>query len=308
MTKAPESADIEASWSSVKTRAARLLPILQREAQELRTLVEGGGWYSMDRAEVDRRLESEALKTGLALVKVARVLSAQSVSASMAASQTEAVDLIWALVEPAAHLEVGWAAIQAGLAFTELPLVDNLLRERGACNPNAALREALFEVMRKTVGRPIHQGWMTPGPEAPDRVQDRVWQELLREAKKLGVDFGTSDRLGVMDRELSPKKKRVAHRLERGGNWDREETVELREDAHDYQGALNGRDSDQLVERLELLEAFKAEKASPEDLELLMAVEHGRTPSEALESIGQPGNWSRWQSLQRRVERFASRG
>lgn len=310
MTETVYSADLETSWTSIKMRAVRLLPILQREAQELRALVEGGGWYHLDQAEVEHRLESEMLESGLVLMMEARALSAQPVSASQAAHRAEAVDLISALVEPAAHLEVGWAAIQAGLVFmSDLPgIVDNLLREYGVHTPNADRRAALFEVMRETVGRKIHEAWTTPEAEAPDRVRDRVRQELLRDAKKLVVEFGTSNQLGVRDRELPPEKKRAAHRLERGGNWDLDETVELREDEHDYQGALNGRDSDQLVEHLEFLEAFKVEEASPEELELLMAVEQYGTPSEALEAIGQPGNWSRLQSLQRRVKRFASRG
>ena len=70
---------------------------------------------------------------------------------------------------------------------------------------------------------------------------------------------------------------------------------------------IDGKIRKVLIEQLESLVAFQNDQASPSELELLEAIAQSDSLAEALRAVGDGGNRSRLQSLQRRIRRFAPR-
>jgi len=56
-------------------------------------------------------------------------------------------------------------------------------------------------------------------------------------------------------------------------------------------------------QEIAILRAFSLVDATERERELLDAFLESGNPSDALRAVGDPANWSRWQSLQRRVKR-----
>jgi hypothetical protein len=155
---------------------------------------------------------------------------------------------------------------------------------------------------------------------APGERKPAFAVQFRRDMKRLlllyGSDRGEEKGLGYADQDRALIDLRAASRLERGRSWKRGEATPLyspRESEDDdsrdrleFEIAMSAAEIDSdtsLVDMAEALSEFEREKATEGERALLDALRHTGAVLDALAAVGDPSNWSRWQSLQRRVRR-----
>ena len=137
--------------------------------------------------------------------------------------------------------------------------------------------------------------------------------------------------MGAEDRDRLEIDRRAAKRISRQTKWNRRKRVEgvtpgaepeavddladlaehIEPDALSESTALSASAGHPVLDlpnendaRMATLDAFIASEASEPELELIESLrEHDGEPATALRAIGDPGNWSRFQSLQRKLQR-----
>ena len=242
------------------------------------------------------------------------------------------LEQLWAAVQ--------WAAAFADPSGERC---DSLLREIGIETPTPEHREAVFYAISAVLRCGIHRAWLDNDRETPRRLRERLTSTIYKETKKLLVRFGGSQpivgpdanpngdhQLGFDDRDRLEVDRRAAQRLSKTDDWLRRGSDESRGDSRDAEGdpldnvppeaaepdatevfgAFAPPDQDEMFDRvaetaasLGTLAAFCENEASGNERALLKAfLDHGGA-AEALRAVGDPGNWPRWQSLQRKLRR-----
>ena len=307
--KTPEN---DREWQSLLHDFEGAREALEQAAAELDSLAGEGGWHQIETPVVEELVRRSPLELAFAILKC--IKAARESPSSRSPVAQKAVSAITTnldrFVELGARFEKLWDAVQAGQAFLDPrgELVNQLLEQKGIERPGPDLRESLFEVTGKNIPRDIHEAWLDPNMDAPDPLWERIRPELLREVKKLTAKYGTDDQLGAYDRELNPSTKRAASRLKKNGNWDAEACERLDKERPFDSPALQGlvtecveRDSDEQNRGLELIAEFLQVEATAEERDLIEALGESDRPADALRSVGDEGNWSRFQSLQKKI-------
>lgn len=248
------------------------------------------------------------------------------------------VEAAWEVLR---DLEPPIASRVSDLSRTEVfveggPEVDPLLSFGcGACRTRFATHVELSEHIAGcvTFAEMLANDTQPPAP----RCMPKYWKELpaspgsyLRKAirtkaRVLAARYGWSPTvLGAEDRDRRDVDRRDVQRLGRTRSEQCQCGADVVPGAHcaacgrllkeaprKHEATLVGEESQAVdvsaraVEdlRLELIESFEREEATPTELALLGALRRTDSAAEALEAVGRPGDWSSMQSLQRKLKR-----